>query len=77
MITQQQRKYIFVLCREYGDIMKYDLEEAKEILKLLFLSNENAEPFSLSISKVNPCSKELAAAFIDYIITEIEEIKRI
>lgn len=57
--------------------MKYDLEEAKEILKLLFLSNENAESFSLSTSKVNPCSKELAAAFIDYIITEIEEIKRI
>lgn len=76
MITQQQRKYIFVLCREYSDLMKYDSEEAREILKLLFFYNENIEPFSLSLSKPNACSEETAAAFIEFIIKQIEEAKK-
>lgn len=76
MITQQQRKYIFVLCREYSELLKYDSEEAREILKLLFFYNENIEPFSLSLLKANTCSEETAAAFIEFIIKQIEEAKK-
>mgnify|MGYP005887326303 CR=1 FL=1 len=76
MITQQQRKYIFVLCREYSELLKYDSEEAREILKLLFFYNENIEPFSLSLSKPNACSEKIAVAFIEFIIKQIEEAKK-
>lgn len=67
MITEQQRKYIFVLLRQYGDRYKYTTEEAKEILKIVFCYEENIKEFSLS-----NCDGEIATKFIDFILQKIE-----
>lgn len=68
MITEQQRKYIFVLLRQYGDRYKYTIEEAKEILKIVFCYEENIKEFSLS-----NCDGEIAIKFIDYIIEKLKK----
>lgn len=68
MITEQQRKYIFVLLRQYGDRYKYTTEEAKEILKIVFCYEENIKEFSLS-----NCDGEIATKFIDYIIEKLKK----
>lgn len=36
-ITDKQRRYIFVLVRNYADLTKYTPEEAREILKYIVI----------------------------------------
>lgn len=67
-ITDKQRKYIFVLIRNYADLTKYTPEEAREILTLIYYHQNNLPLFSLS-----DCSQKRASDFIEFILKYTEE----
>ena len=49
-ITLKQRRYIFVLVRNYADLTKYTPEEARDILTAIYCcENHLLRPFSLSL----------------------------
>ena len=67
-ITERQRKYIFVLVRDYADLTKYTPEEAREILTVIYCTENHIPLFSLS-----DCSLERASDFIEFLLGYIEE----
>lgn len=70
-ITDKQRKYIFALIREYTVLTKYTPEEAREILTIIYCSENNIPPFSLS-----DCSQERASDFIEFILKYTTEWRK-
>lgn len=66
-ITDRQRRYIFVLVRNYADLTKYTTEEAREILTIVYCIENRIPPFSLS-----DCSLERASNFIEFILRYTE-----
>lgn len=66
-ITDRQRRYIFVLVRNYADLTKYTPEEARKILTIVYCVENHIPPFSLS-----DCSLERASNFIEFILKYIE-----
>lgn len=70
-ITEKQRKYIFVLVRNYADLTKYTPEEARDILTVIYCSQNHLLPFSLS-----DCSQERASDFIEFLLRYTEEWKK-
>lgn len=67
-ITDSQRKYIFVLVRDYADLTKYTPEEAREILTVIYCTENCIPSFSLS-----DCSLERASDFIEFILRYTKE----
>lgn len=67
-ITEKQRRYIFVLVRNYADLTKYTPEEAREILTIIYCHQNSVQSFSLS-----DCSQERASDFIEFILKYTEE----
>lgn len=67
-ITEKQRRYIFVLVRNYADLTKYTPEEAREILTIIYCHQNSVPSFSLS-----DCSQERASDFIEFILKYTEE----
>lgn len=70
-ITEKQRRYIFVLVRNYADLTKYTPEEARDILTIIYCVENSIPQFSLS-----DCSLERASSFIEFIFKYIEEWER-
>ena len=70
-ITAKQRRYIFVLVRNYTDLTKYTLEEARGILTIIYCCKNKIPIFSLS-----DCSQERASDFIKFILKYTEEWKK-
>ena len=64
----KQRRYIFVLVRNYADLTKYTPEEAREILTIIYCHQNSVPSFSLS-----DCSQERASDFIEFILKYTEE----
>ena len=62
-ITDRQRRYIFVLVRNYADLTKYTSEEAREVLTIIYCHENSIPLFSLS-----DCSLERASDFIQFIL---------
>lgn len=67
-LSLEQSKLIWVLCKEYGDLVGYEREEMREILENEFCSNREIEYFSISPFKKEACSMEVATEFIQFII---------
>ncbi len=67
-LSIDQAKLIWVLCREYGELVGYDKEEMREVLQNEFCSKKGLEYFSISTMKKDSCSKETATEFIPFII---------
>lgn len=67
-LSIDQAKLIWVLCREYGELVGYDKEEMREVLQNEFCSKKGLEYFSISTMKKDSCSKETATEFIQFII---------
>lgn len=70
-ITDRQRRYIFVLVRNYADLTKYTPEEAREILTIIYCHQNRVPSFSLS-----DCSLERASDFIEFILKYTEEWRK-
>lgn len=70
-ITEKQRRYIFVLVRNYADLTKYTPEEARDILTTIYCCENHLLPFSLS-----DCSQERASDFIEFLLRYTEEWKK-
>lgn len=67
-LSLEQSKLIWVLCRDYGELVGYSREEMREVLQNEFCSKKGIEYFSVSTMKKNSCSKEIATEFIQHII---------
>lgn len=67
-LSVDQMKLIWVLCREYGELIGYERDDMKEILQSEFCSKRGFEDFSISPRKRNAASMELATEFIQFII---------
>lgn len=63
-ITGEQRKKIYGLLKDIANYTGENKENLKDITKNSFVKSTEYEEFSLS-----NCSKELAAGYIDYLIT--------
>lgn len=63
LITAEQRKKIYATLRDFSLYTGYEIEYAKDLLKLSFCIENNIESFSLS-----DCSLEVAREFISYLI---------
>ena len=67
-LSLEQMKMIFALCRDYAEILGYDTNELREILKAEFCVHNCIEEFSCSPYKKNACTMEIATKFIQFII---------
>ncbi len=67
-LSLDQSKLIWVLCREYGELVGYEKEEMRELLQNEFCDSREIEYFSISPYKKNACSMETATEFIQFII---------
>lgn len=67
-LSLDQMKLIWVLCREYGEILGWEKEEMREWLQGEFCLKRAVEDFSISPRKRNAASVEVATEFIQYII---------
>lgn len=67
-LSLDQMKLIFALCRDYSEILGYEPEELREILKAEFCINNCIQDFSCSPYKKNAGSMEVATEFIQFII---------
>lgn len=63
-ITDQQRKFIFALCKEFSDYTGYDKEEARDMLQ-----TANAQAKGIDVKSLSNCDMTYANGLIDYIIT--------
>ena len=70
-ITEKQRRFIYVLLKQYSKKYLYRLEDAKELLKERFCKMCEIEHFSLSSVKANSCTTETAKEFIGFILAEL------
>lgn len=67
-LSLQQSKLIWILCKEYGELIGYTKEEMRELLHEEFCNSKEMEYFSISTCKRDSCSKETATEFIQFII---------
>lgn len=67
-ISLNQMQLIWVLCKELGDLIGYTREEMRELLQEEFCNKNELPYFSISPSKSDCCSKDVATSFIQYII---------
>ena len=67
-LSLDQMKMIFALCRDYSDVLGYEPEELRKILKAEFCYENCIQDFSCSPYKRNACSMEVATKFIQFII---------
>lgn len=67
-ISLQQTKLIWVLCKELGDLIGYTREGMRELLQEEFCNKNELPYFSISPSKSDCCSKDVATSFIQFII---------
>lgn len=67
-ISLEQLHLIWVLCKELGDSIGYTREEMRELLQEEFCNKNELPYFSISPSKSDCCSKDVATSFIQYII---------
>ena len=67
-LSLDQMKMIFALCRDYSDVLGYEPEELRKILKAEFCYENCIQDFSCSPYKRNACSMETATKFIQFII---------
>lgn len=67
-LSLEQMKLIWVLCREYGELIGYTPTEMRELLENEFCSKREIEYFSISPFKRDACSLDTATAFIQFII---------
>ncbi len=67
-LSLEQMRMIFALCRDYSEILGYDTNELREILKAEFCVHNCIEDFSCSPYKRNACTMEIATQFIQFII---------
>ena len=63
-ISLQQTKLIWVLCKELGDLIGYTREGMRELLQEEFCNKNELPYFSISPSKSDCCSKDVATSFI-------------
>ena len=63
-ITDQQRKFIFALCKDFSDYTGYDKEEARDMLQ-----TANAQAKGIDVKSLSSCDMTYANGLIDYIIT--------
>lgn len=63
-ITDQQRKFIFALCKDFSDYTGYDKEEARDMLQ-----TANAQAKGIDVKSLSNCDMTYANGLIDYIIT--------
>lgn len=67
-ISLNQMKLLWVLCKELGDLIGYTREEMRELLQEEFCNKNELPYFSISPSKSDCCSKDIATSFIQHII---------
>lgn len=67
-LSIEQMKLIWVLCREYGEILGYEKEEVREWLQTEFCMKRHIGDFSISPRKREAATMEIATEFIQYII---------
>lgn len=67
-ISLNQMQLLWVLCKELGDLIGYTREEMRELLQEEFCNKNELPYFSISPSKSDCCSKDVATSFIQYII---------
>lgn len=67
-ISLEQLKLLWCLFRELGDLIGYTKEEMREVLQAEFCYYKKIPIFSLSNSKENCISQDLATEFIQWII---------
>ena len=67
-LSLEQMKMIFALCRDYSEILGYEAEELREILKAEFCVKNCIQDFSCSPYKRNSATMEIATQFIQFII---------
>ncbi len=63
-ITDQQRKFIFALCKDFSDYTGYDKEEARDMLQ-----TANAQAKGIDVKSLSNCDMTYANGLVDYIIT--------
>ena len=67
-LSLDQMKMIFALCRDYSEIIGYEPEELRELLKAEFCIKNCIEDFSCSPYKRNAGTMKVATEFIQFII---------
>ena len=67
-LSLDQMKMIFALCRDYSEIIGYEPEELRELLKAEFCIKNCIEDFSCSPYKRNAATMKVATEFIQFII---------
>ena len=67
-LSLDQMKMIFALCRDYSEIIGYEPEELRELLKAEFCIKNCVEDFSCSPYKRNSATIKIATEFIQFII---------
>lgn len=67
-LSLDQMKMIFALCRDYSEILGYEAEELRELLKAEFCIKNCVEDFSCSPYKRNAATMKVATEFIQFII---------
>lgn len=67
-LSLDQMKMIFALCRDYSEIIGYEPEELRELLKAEFCIKNYVEDFSCSPYKRNAGTMKVATEFIQFII---------
>ena len=67
-LSLDQMKMIFALCRDYSEIIGYEPEELRELLKAEFCIKNCVEDFSCSPYKRNAATMKVATEFIQFII---------
>lgn len=67
-ISLEQMQLIWVLSNELGQMIGYTREEMRELLQEQFCGTNDLPYFSISPSKKDCCSKDIATSFIQYII---------
>lgn len=67
-LSLDQMKMIFALCRDYSEIIGYEPEELRELLKAEFCIKNCIEDFSCSPYKRNAATMKIATEFIQFII---------
>lgn len=67
-ISLEQMQLIWVLSNELGQMIGYTREEMRELLQEQFCEINDLPYFSISPSKKDCCSKDIATSFIQYII---------
>lgn len=67
-LSIQQMKMLWAIFNDLGALIGYTREEIKEELETLYCLEKGIEYFSISPSKKDSCSKEIATDFITWVI---------